>query len=139
MRGDGNYFFRAVSHQILGHPNNHMKIRSKAVTYLLSNRNDFEGFLVRNENPTMEHYLQHMSVNGNYADSLAIIAAAITINKNIIIHEKEKTPICIPGSDFIDDQIHLWFKNDPYALHYDRVKCINGDPAFLSSDPLVFR
>jgi hypothetical protein len=139
MRGDGNCFFRAVSHQILGHPNNHMKLRSKAVSYLLSNRNDFEGFLNRDENPTMEHYLEQMSVNGNYVDSLAIIAAAKTINKNIIIHEKEKTPICIPGSDFIDDQIHLWFKNDPYTPHYDSVKCINGDPAFLSSDQLIFR
>lgn len=80
-----------------------------------------------------------MSVNGHYADSIAIIATAITIKKNIIIHEKQKTPICIPGSDFIDDQIHLWFKNDPYAPHYDSVKCINDDPAFLSSDQLVFR
>jgi hypothetical protein len=116
-----------------------MKIRSDAVSYIHSNRDDFEAYLVRDENPTMEHYLKQMSTKGTYVDNLVIMATAVIIKKNIIIHERGQTPICIPGSDYIDDQIHLWYKNDPYFPHYDSVKCLNDDPAFLSSEEMIFR
>ena len=139
MLGDGNCFFRAVSHLTLGYPNYHMKIRAKAVDYVRLNRDFFEPFLERPENPTMEHYLEQMSRNRTYVDNLVIVATAINIKKNIIIHESGKVPFCIPGSDFIDDQIHLWYKNDLHSPHYDSVKCINDDPAFLLSDQLIFR
>jgi hypothetical protein len=138
MAGDGNCFFRGVSHQIYGHQKYHMRIRSQAINYMNLNRNVFEPYLNRDKNPTMEHYLHEMSKNGSYVDHLVITATAAIIEMNIIIHEEAKKPYCVPGSDFIDDQIHLWYNYDPYFPHYDSIKCIDGERASLSCDAIFF-
>ena len=55
--GDGNCFFRAVSHQLVGHENHHLNIRSATIDYLLLNNNDFESFLDQKIDATMKHYI----------------------------------------------------------------------------------
>ena len=76
-----------------------------------------------------------MSHNGTYADHLAVSATAVIIKKNITIHELGKTPLLIPGSDFIDDQVHICYH--PNTLHYDSVLCRNANTPFLPSEAIV--
>ena len=70
------------------------------------------------------------------ADFLAVSATAVVINKNIIIHEKGHKPLCIPGSDVIDDQINVCY--DPEMPHYDSLLSIDGTSTFLSPDQILF-
>ncbi|CAF4482171.1 unnamed protein product [Rotaria sp. Silwood2] len=132
---DGNCFFRAISHQLYRHENSHLNIRSETINYLIQNMNDFTPFIDEMYS-TIENYIQQMSKDGTYADHLALSSTAVIINKNIIIHELEKKPLLIPGSDFLEDQLHLFY--DPNIPHYDSVVCIDGSPAFLSSEHILF-
>ncbi|CAF1401529.1 unnamed protein product [Rotaria sordida] len=133
--GDGNCFFRAISHQLYRHEHDHSNIRSVTINYLIDNMNDFAPF-VDDTDSTIENYIERMSRNGTYADHLAISATAVILNKNIIIHEIGKTPLLIPGSDFIDHQVHVCY--NPDLLHYDSIVCVNNESAFLSAEQILF-
>ncbi|CAF1474172.1 unnamed protein product [Rotaria sordida] len=97
--------------------------------------NDFAPF-VDDMDSTIENYIERMSRNGTYADHLAISATAVIVNKNIIIHEIGKTPLLIPGSDFIDHQVHVCYYPD--LLHYDSIACVNNESPFLSAEQILF-
>ncbi|CAF1452274.1 unnamed protein product [Rotaria sp. Silwood1] len=133
--GDGNCFFRAISHQLYRHEHDHLNIRSATINYLIENMNNFAPF-VDDMDSTIENYIERMSRNGTYADHLAISATAVILNKNIIIHEIGKTPLLIPGSDFIDHQVHVCYYPD--LLHYDSIVCVNNESAFLSAEQILF-
>ncbi|CAF2143860.1 unnamed protein product [Rotaria magnacalcarata] len=126
--GDGNCFFRAISHQLCRNETNHKTIRSTTINYLIKNKDKFAPF-IDDTDSTIDKYIKRMSRNGTYADHLAVSAAAVTINKNIIIHEIGKKPLLIPGSDFIDNQLHVCYYPD--KLHYDSVLCIDNNSGFL--------
>ncbi|CAF3382808.1 unnamed protein product [Rotaria sp. Silwood2] len=132
---DGNCFFRAISHQLYRHEDDHLNIRYETINYLIQNMNDFASFIDQMYS-TIENYIEQMSKDGTYADHLALSSTAVIINKNIIIHEFKKKPILIPGSDFLEHQLHLCY--DPNIPHYDSVVCIDGSPAFLSSEHILF-
>ncbi|CAF1331247.1 unnamed protein product [Rotaria sordida] len=55
--GDGNCFFRAISHQLYRHENDHLNIRSETISYLISNKNDFEPFIDETDS-TIENYIE---------------------------------------------------------------------------------
>ncbi|CAF2086313.1 unnamed protein product [Rotaria magnacalcarata] len=75
-----------------------------------------------------------MSRNGTYADYLAVSAAAVIVNKNILIHELGKKPLFIPGSYYIDDQLHICYYPD--KLHYNSVVDAIGNTAILPSEAI---
>ena len=56
--GTGDCFFRAVSHQLYGNPNNHFYLRSVGVQYLVHNP---EQFIESNTEHSWQDYLQRMS------------------------------------------------------------------------------
>ena len=75
--GDGDCFFRAVSHQIYGNPNNHFYVRSVGVQYLVHNP---EQFIESNTEYSWQHYLTQMSRPGTWADAIIIQAVANCLN-----------------------------------------------------------
>lgn len=79
--GDGDCFFRAVSHQLYGSPNNHSHIRSLGVQYLLQNP---EQFIESNTDHSWQDYLNNMSCQGTWADAIIIQAVANCLN--LLIH-----------------------------------------------------
>ena len=131
--GDGNCFFRALSYQLVGHQNNHMRLRNVGVERLLEHIVDYAPF-VSNEYDGIEDYILEMSRNGTYADHVLISATANAINQNIIIHELGMTPLFIPGSDYIDRQLHVSY--DVQTLHYEIVCRQDGGRVFLSFEDL---
>ena len=82
--GRGDCFFRAVSHQLYGHPNNHWNIRVSGVEYMRENP---ERFIESNIESCWCDYLSSMSRNGTWADGLVIQAVADKLNLAINIIE----------------------------------------------------
>ena len=89
--GDGDCFFRAVSHQIYGNPNNHFYVRSVGVQYLVHNP---EQFIESNTEYSWQHYLTQMSRPGTWADAIIIQAVANCLN--LSIHIAESNPVFSP-------------------------------------------
>jgi hypothetical protein len=133
---DGNCFFRAISHQLYGRQKDYPIIRSKAAEYLNSNKKDFAPFINTNRDGTIEQYIERMRDDKTYADHLAILATAISIDKNIIVHRiGEKKPRRIPGSNCFDNQLHVWY--DRSMKHYDSVLRVDGARLILPSEQIL--
>ncbi|CAF1381764.1 unnamed protein product [Rotaria magnacalcarata] len=127
--GDGNCFFRAISHQLFGDETHHRRLRSDAISYITRNTSSFESF-VSDEDTSIYDYISRMNKNYTYADHLVIMATASILNQNIIIHEYGKRPLLIPGSDDIDQQLHIAY--NPNKEHYDSVKSFDQTIPVLS-------
>lgn len=84
MGGAGDCFFRAVSHQLYGNPNNHFHIRQAAVQYL---RDNPEHFIESNTQNSWNGYLTTMSMRGTWCDALIVQAVAESLNIQIYIVE----------------------------------------------------
>ena len=95
--------------------------------------------VVEEEYPNMNSYMKEMFKNGIYVDNLIIMATTIVIEKNLIIHKEGEKPMCIPGSDFIDNQIHLWYTDNQFCQHYDSVVSVDNKSPFLPTEQLTFR
>ncbi|CAF1342336.1 unnamed protein product [Rotaria sordida] len=131
--GDGNCFFRAISDQLFDTQTYHRRLRSDAITYIRRNIAAFE-FFVSDEDNTIYDYIFRMEKNNTYADHLIIMATASILNQNIIIHEYGKRPLLIPGSDYIDRQLHISY--NPYNQHYESVKDFDEAIPIMSFDDL---
>ena len=77
-------FFRAVSHQLYGNPNNHTRVRSLGIQYLLQNP---EQFIESNTENSWQGYLNNMSCPGTWADAITVQAVANCLNLSINIAE----------------------------------------------------
>ena len=82
--GDGNCFFRSVSHQLYGTEDRHPQIRAIAIQHLI---NSPEHFVEYNTDQSWLQYLQSMSRLGTWADNIIIQAVANTNNLRINITE----------------------------------------------------
>ena len=60
--GAGEYFFRAVSHQLYGDPYHHLQIRQAGIIYLRTNP---EHFIESNTHSSWNDYLANMSLQGS--------------------------------------------------------------------------
>ena len=82
--GDGNCFFRSVSHQLYGTEDCHPQIRALAIQHLI---NCPEHFVEYNTDQSWLQYLQNMSTLGTWADHIIIQAVANKHNLRINITE----------------------------------------------------
>ena len=82
--GDGNCFFRSVSHQLYGTEDRHPQIRALAIQHLI---NFPEHFVEYNTDQSWLQYLQSMSTLGTWAENIIIQAVANTNNLRINITE----------------------------------------------------
>ncbi len=77
MKGDGNCFFRALSHQLYGSDEFHLHVRAILVGFEVINPSAFEAYLFTS--PTVSTILQHakrMSCPGEWATQVELYAAA---------------------------------------------------------------
>ncbi|KAL9951086.1 hypothetical protein ACROYT_G043682, partial [Oculina patagonica] len=86
--GSGDCFFRAVSHQLYGNPNNHFYVRSVGIQYLLHHP---EQFIESNTEYSWQGYLERMSRQGTWADAIIIQAVANCMHLSIYIAESNPT------------------------------------------------
>ena len=79
--GEGDCFFRAVSHQLYGGPNHHLVIRQAGVQYL---NNNPKRFIESNTENSWNEYINNMSMHGTWCDALFVQAVADC--QNVVIH-----------------------------------------------------
>ncbi|XP_028405778.1 OTU domain-containing protein 4-like [Dendronephthya gigantea] len=82
--GDGDCFFRAVSHQLYGDPGQHLEVRAAGIAYL---RDNPERFIESNTENSWLEYLNNMSMQGTWGDAMIIQAVADQLKLKIIIAE----------------------------------------------------
>ncbi|CAM4767379.1 unnamed protein product [Rotaria magnacalcarata] len=131
--GDGSCFFRAISHQLNRNQNDHLLLPSEVINHLIKKKDFFLSFLDETY-LTFDKYIEEMSKSVTYVDHLGVTATAVLIKKNIIIHELGKKPILVPGSDFVEDQVHLCYYPN---IHYDSIVSIDNNFAFLSFEDVI--
>ena len=85
--GEGDCFFRAISHQLYGDSNHHLDIRIAGVNYLRENP---ERFIESNIESSWMQYLANMSTPGTWCDNLVIQAVADILNLKIHIIESDE-------------------------------------------------
>ena len=85
--GEGDCFFRAISHQLYGDSNHHLDIRIAGVNYL---RETHERFIESNIESSWMQYLANMSTPGTWCDNLVIQAVADILNLKIHIIESDE-------------------------------------------------
>ncbi len=123
--GDGNCFFRSVSHQIYHTETHHAQIRALAIQHLI---NSPEHFIESNTDQSWIQYLQNMSRLGTWADH--IIIQAVANSHNLRIHITESAP------NFSEHTIvSSIFANEPggnardiYIGHLDEMHYISTTP-----------
>ena len=130
--GDGNCFFRAISHQLYKKQKRHLQIRSCAIKQLRSNPNHYAPFLNNSTYPNINDYINKMALAGTDADHPVIVATANRYKTNIIVHELGKEPLSILQYDSNKRQFHVWY--DPVRGHYDSILTLNNHRLILHRD-----
>ena len=82
--GDGDCFFRAVSHQLYGDPEHHLQVRAAGIAYM---RDNPERFIESNTGMSLLEYLNNMSMQGTWGDAIIIQAVADQLKLKIVIAE----------------------------------------------------
>lgn len=127
--GDGDCFFRAISHQLYSNPQHHLNIRCTGVLYLQENP---ERFIESNTENSWVQYLNNMSLQGTWADHIAIQAVALALNLRIHIIETAQNfnEITIVEGIYGDNRPLL----DVYIGHLEELHYVSTLPiATLSS------
>ena len=123
--GDGNCFFRSVSHQIYHTETHHAQIRALAIQHLI---NSPEHFIESNTDQSWMQYLQNMSRLGTWADH--IIIQAVANSHNLRIHITESAPNfsehTIVSSIFANESGGI--ARDIYIGHLDEMHYISTTP-----------
>ena len=122
--GDGNCFFRSISHQLYGTEVRHPQIRALAIQHLINNP---EHFVEYNTDQSWLHYLQSMSTLGTWADHIIIQAVANTNNLRINITESapnfsESTTV---SSIYAQSEAQRRNLRDIYVGHLDELHYVS--------------
>ena len=86
VRGVGDCFFRAVSHQLYGNPGRHDFITAVLVEFFRQNP---ERLIESNFQPSWMHHLTSMLSLGNWADGITLQDVANVFNIKIHINESQ--------------------------------------------------
>ena len=90
--GDGNCFFRAVSHMVYATDEFYLNVPSQAVEYLRNHGQEFEGFIT-NDYTSVDNHITLMSRDGHWTDNTIIRATSDALNIEIhIISSAKDTP-----------------------------------------------
>jgi len=116
--GQGDCFFRSVSHQLHSNPNCHLHIRALAIQYLQEHP---ERFIESNIERSWQQYLNNMSQQGTWADHIIIqaVADALHLRINIIetSHGFTETTV-VEGTHFDNHPLRNIYIGHLGELHY---------------------
>ena len=123
VAGDGNCFFRAVSHQLFSTDEHHHQVRTGAINYMIQNPEIFIESIAEDSFLT---YITAMSRSGTWCDNAVIQAVANANNCQIFITEsatnfQEQTVITPQSSGCVPSQIHIGHLEE---IHYVSTKKI---------------
>ena len=125
--GDGNCFFRSISHQLYGTEDRHPQIRALAIQHLI---NHPEHFVEYNTHQSCLQYLQSMSRLGTWADHIIIQAVANANNLRINITENEPnfSESTTISSIYAESEAHRRNLRDIYVGHLEELHYLSTTP-----------
>ena len=129
--GEGDCFFRAVSHQLYGDPSHHLHVRQAGVRYL---SNFPERFIESNTEHSWNEYINNMSMQGTWCDALIVQAVADCQNLTIHIIESHEN---FAGETLIEP--HFITQQPPttiYLGHLDELHYVSTAVMTCGSDAL---
>ena len=115
--GDGNCFFRAVSHQLYNTPEYHLHIRSLGVQHLLHHP---ELYIESNYEYSWQNYMNNMARQGTWADNIIIqaVANSLNITINIIESDANFSPVTVINPVNTDRQTTNIYIGHVQEYHY---------------------
>ena len=139
---DGNCLFRAISHQLHGHENNHNLIRKNTCDFIQYNKDYFKDFIyyIHNDNENnnsnqdknndanannndknlderVDLYIDNLRKLGTYGDHYSILAFSIMYTCNVYVFENGKDVLKINKEDSNYTQ-NIYLLYDPIIPHY---------------------
>lgn len=118
VSNDGNCFFRAVSDQLYGSEDYHMKLRERTCDYLTAHKDHYRLFV--DDGQTFDDYVAEMRNDGVWADNLELQAISMACNVNIRVHQSGKPSYDIRNHTAKDaNVIHLSYH---FGEHYASVR-----------------
>ena len=126
--GDGDCFFRAVSHQLYGDPEHHLQVRAVGIAYM---RDNPERFIESNTEMSWLEYLNNMSMQGTWGDAIIIQAVADQLKLKIVIAETNEhfTEYSIVQAVSSTQQL-----TEVYLGHIDEYHYVSTLPCLPKSD-----
>ena len=126
--GDGDCFFRAVSHQLYGDPEHHLRVRAAGIAYM---RDNPERFIESNTEISWLEYLNNMSMQGTWGDAIIIQAVADQLKIKIVIAETHEhfTEYSIVQAVSSTQQL-----TEVYLGHIDEYHYVSTLPCLAMSD-----
>jgi len=121
---DGNCLFRAVAYQVNGSDQSHAEVRAAVTTYMLTNREHFEPFVVDMD---YESYIMTMSCDAEYGTNLEVQAIFEIYGRPVEVYSDEAgaEPLNIfQGTHFIPNPIRLSYHR---GNHYNAVEPITSE------------
>ena len=127
--GDGNCFFRSVSHQLYGTEDCHHQIRALAIQQLINFPEYFVEYITEQ---SWLSYLQNMSRLGTWADHIVIQAVANTNNLRINVTETalnfSESTVVSPISTRTENQEQGSNARDIFIGHLDELHYVSTSP-----------
>ena len=124
VKADENYFFRAISHQIIGNEELHLQVRMKAIQKILSTTEDYVQFLDE-EDVDLNQFINKNINNYDWADSLIIKTTVDVYNINMrLIRPNQSDTLITPRceSKKVRKEVILGYIN---GYHYVSSEPIN--------------
>jgi len=122
--GDGNCFFRALSHQLYGNEHSHMMLRQRTMDGMVGQKDFFLPFFDPDDE-SFEEYVARMRSDGEWAGNEEVQAASVALRINITIHQLEMPTLEVVN--FPSDHIrvaHLSYHNED---HYNSVRSLQKE------------
>ena len=89
VRGDGNCFFRAITHQLCYNESHHEQTRQPVVKEVIENSEKYKNFITEG----LDEYVSSLSTNRERANNTAVQATANALGISIeIINDSERIP-----------------------------------------------
>mmetsp|Transcript_9218 Transcript_9218/g.14203 ORF Transcript_9218/g.14203 Transcript_9218/m.14203 type:complete len:335 (+) Transcript_9218:118-1122(+) len=139
MNSDGNCLFRSLSDQLYNDDgDDHGAVRSTICDYLERNKDEFQSFLLMNEDDedimNIDDYVDHMREHTTWGSDIEIVAASRTYKRGIKVFSTHYGVLrFVDREDENDDQFHyLDYSSDDLLLsyhgndHYNSVHPIDG-------------
>lgn len=76
ITGDGNCYFRAISHLLFGSEDNHLEIRTLLVRFINHNKTVFEKYLMQVNESTIQAHIKKLLRPSTWATQVEVLATA---------------------------------------------------------------
>ena len=111
VRGDGNYFFRAIAYQLCHNESHHERLRQSVVKEVTENSERYKNFVTEE----LDEYTASLSTNKEYANNTTIQATPNALGISIKITSDSET---IPSYTVIPCEVESNTRHQHVVLDY---------------------